>query len=341
MTQPPDAQSNANQILLLTSEQQVHAFELSPLRRIAIGRHDSNDLRLASRTVSNFHAEIIHEGGELVLRDLGSTNGTYVNDEAIDEARLKVGDRLRVGNYTLMVHLEHQNGNKDGFFRYRRQSGYFVVGASGNIISTRAGSEEALRTLRASDPRDVSLPDLLKILTMNAQSVMLLLRNRTEEGRVYIRKDKIVHAEYRAARGEKALHRFFGWQRAVYGIYELPATPAVPRTIDLPTDTLLMEGMKQIGELAKLITQLPPLEVPLLLREDCSLPVSAHSPAEIEIYQAIIRFQTIATVLEQTDITDCRALRLIHALLRKGVFTVSEVSDYLLEDTCVFRPQDI
>jgi hypothetical protein len=153
-TQPPDTQSKC-QILLLTTEQQVHAFELSPARRIAIGRHDSNDLQLASRTVSNFHAEIIHEDGELVLRDLGSTNGTFVNDEAINEARLKIGDRLRVGNYILMVHLEHQKGNKDGFFRYRRQSGCFVVGASGNLISTRVGSEEALRTLRAADPRDV------------------------------------------------------------------------------------------------------------------------------------------------------------------------------------------
>jgi hypothetical protein len=341
MTQPSEAASNDYQFLLLTTEQQVYAFELSPMRRIAVGRHESNDLQLVSRTVSHFHAEIIHEGEEIVLRDLGSTNGTHVNDQRISEARLKTEDRLRIGNYILTVHLEQQNDNKDGFFRYRRQSGYFGIGTSGNIISTRAGSDEALRTLRASDPRDLSLPDLLKMLTTNKQSVMLVLRKNTEEGRVYILKDKIVHAEYGAARGEKALYRFFGWQRAVYHIYELPATPGVQRTIELPTDTLIIEGMRQIGELAKLITQLPPLEVPLLLVEDCPLPVSAHSPAEIEIYQAIIRYQTVATVLEQTNITDCRALRLIHALLRKGVFTVSEVSDYLPEDTCVLRPRDI
>lgn len=338
MTGPNE--SSENQILLLTTDQNVFAFELTPSLRIAVGRHDSSDLQLASRTVSNFHAEITRDGADLVLRDLGSTNGTFVNDKPVHEARLKVEDRIRIGNHVITVHLEPRTHGNEAFFRYRRHSEFFGVGASGNLISMRAGSQEALRTLRAKDPRDLSLPDLLKILANQGRSVVLVLRKGTEQGRVFIRRDKIIHAEYGAARGEKALYRFFGWQRAIYVIEEFPAARTVPRTIALPTDTLTMEGMKQLEELAKLITQLPPLEVPLLLKEDCSLPVSAHSSAEIEIYQDIIRYETIAAVLEKTSMTDCRALRLIHALLRKGVFSVSDVSDCLLEDTMVYRLPD-
>ena len=112
----------------------------------------------------------------------------------------------------------------------------------------------------------------------------------------------------------------------------------MPRTIVLPTDTLIMEGMRQIGELARLVTQLPPLEAPLRLKEDCPLPISAHTSAEIVIYQAIIRHQTIAAVMEETEMTDFRALRLIHAMLKKGVFEVGETSDYLLEETFRYLP---
>ena len=334
-------QTDGTQMLLLTTEQQVHAYDLTLRLRIALGRHDSNDLQLVSRTVSNFHAEVIHEEGRLLVRDLGSTNGTYVNDKAIREEQLQPGDRIRIGNHVLTVHLEQRDGKKEGFFRFRRHPDYFDVGVSGNIISLRAGMQGAVQTLRVEDPHDLSLPDLLKILTSGPGSIALALRKGQEEGHIYIRKDKIVHAKYGVAQGEKALYRFFGWQKAVYEIQEFPASPAVPRTIALPADTLIVEGMKQIEDLAKLITQLPPLEVPLLLKEDCSLPVSAHSSAEIRIYQDIIRHETIAKVLEETTMTDCRALRLIHALIRKGVFAISEVSDYSLEDTIVYRPKNI
>ena len=66
--------------------------------------------------------------------------------------------------------------------------------------------------------------------------------------------------------------------------------------------------------------------------------MSALSSAEIHIYQNVICHETIARVLEETRMTDYRALRLIQALLEKGVFAVSEVSDYALEATVNLRP---
>ena len=52
---------NSDELLLLATEQQVHAFALKETFRISLGRHDSNDVQLGSRTVSNYHAEIIKE----------------------------------------------------------------------------------------------------------------------------------------------------------------------------------------------------------------------------------------------------------------------------------------
>jgi FHA domain/zinc-ribbon domain len=67
------------------------------------GRHPESDIFLDDITVSRRHAEITHVAdGEFVLRDVGSLNGTYVNRERIDEARLSPGDELQIGKFKLV-----------------------------------------------------------------------------------------------------------------------------------------------------------------------------------------------------------------------------------------------
>ena len=326
-----------DQLLLLVSEQQVYAFDLSIKFRIGIGRHESNDLELRSRTVSNYHAEILKEGEELVLRDLGSTNGTHVNSESIKQRTVKVGDLIRVGNHILTVHLKALENRDEGFFRFRRNPDSFGPGTRGNIISARAGPEDPLKTLQSTEPHDLSLADLLKILSSNAHSLALHIERESEEARIFVQKDRIVHAELGQSSGEKALYRLFGWQWATYELKSLTSGVSVPQTISLPTDTLIVEGTKHATELGELISQLPPLQVPLQLREDCPLPLTAHTPAEIEIYQCVIRHETIAEVLKQSPLTDLIVLKLIDSLIRKGVFEVATNSDVLLEETFVSR----
>jgi pSer/pThr/pTyr-binding forkhead associated (FHA) protein len=53
--------------------------------------------------VSRRHAEIAHsDGGEFVIRDVGSTNGTYVNRKRIDEVQLAPGDEVQIGKFKLI-----------------------------------------------------------------------------------------------------------------------------------------------------------------------------------------------------------------------------------------------
>jgi pSer/pThr/pTyr-binding forkhead associated (FHA) protein len=327
-------------VLLLSTERQVHAFDLSKSSSATIGRHKSNDLQLVSRNVSNYHAEIVLDDEGLLMRDLGSTNGSYLNGELVNEGRLKNGDLVRIGNHQMTVQLERLDVQKDGSVRFRRDPMSFVVGTKGNIVTSRATSDRALATSENNDPHDLPLPDLLKILTTNADSVLLQLRRGGETGKIFIKKNTILHAEDGRVSGEKAFCRLFGWHNAEYELLEYPTTFDVAPTIQLPADTLILEGMSQISELSKLIAELPPLEVALALNDSCTVPVSAHSAAEIEIYLSLIRHQTIAAVLEATPLTDCRALRLIRALIKKNVFTTSNTSDYSPDETFSFVPKD-
>ncbi len=77
-----------------------------PLQKRAnrIGRAADNDVCLANSTVSSYHAEIhIRRDGEIVISDLGSSNGTYVNDKKINQQAIEFGTVIEIGEVRLRL----------------------------------------------------------------------------------------------------------------------------------------------------------------------------------------------------------------------------------------------
>ena len=81
----------------------IHGVELGRKydlldRKLVIGRSSKADIQIDQESVSRNHARITSEGGAVMVEDLDSTNGTWVNDEQIDGAfRLRNGDLLKIG----------------------------------------------------------------------------------------------------------------------------------------------------------------------------------------------------------------------------------------------------
>jgi hypothetical protein len=67
----------------------------------AAGRHPDSDIFLDDITVSRRHAVIERDGEGFSVHDAGSLNGTYVNRERVDTARLRTGDELQIGRFRL------------------------------------------------------------------------------------------------------------------------------------------------------------------------------------------------------------------------------------------------
>jgi pSer/pThr/pTyr-binding forkhead associated (FHA) protein len=67
-----------------------------------IGRHADSEIALDDITVSRRHCEISIDGGRFMVRDVGSLNGTYVNQKRVDEAELAQGDELQIGKFHLV-----------------------------------------------------------------------------------------------------------------------------------------------------------------------------------------------------------------------------------------------
>jgi pSer/pThr/pTyr-binding forkhead associated (FHA) protein len=62
-----------------------------------IGRAPESSIRLEDNSVSGRHAELVVVAESCFLKDLGSTNGTLVNGQAVTEVQLRAGDRIRFG----------------------------------------------------------------------------------------------------------------------------------------------------------------------------------------------------------------------------------------------------
>jgi predicted component of type VI protein secretion system len=70
----------------------------------SVGRHDDCLIRIKSSQVSRRHCEFYEDNGRLMIRDLGSSNGTFVNGKRVlGQQILKAGDELTVGGVTLRV----------------------------------------------------------------------------------------------------------------------------------------------------------------------------------------------------------------------------------------------
>jgi pSer/pThr/pTyr-binding forkhead associated (FHA) protein len=75
-------------------------------KNTVIGRGEDCGLRIPLLNVSRRHCEIIKGQDELRIRDLASSNGSYVNNRRINETTLKAGDRLVVGPVVFTVQVD-------------------------------------------------------------------------------------------------------------------------------------------------------------------------------------------------------------------------------------------
>jgi hypothetical protein len=89
-------------LVLLSAGMTGRTHELK-VDKTTIGRVEDNTFQIAEPSVSSHHCEIILRGTEVVVHDLNSTNGTYINGEKVSESILKPGQVLRLGQIEMRL----------------------------------------------------------------------------------------------------------------------------------------------------------------------------------------------------------------------------------------------
>lgn len=117
--------------------------------RISIGRSESSLFQIVEEGVSRKHCWVENKGDRVVLRDLGSSNGTYVNGEKVNASLLGSGDEVRLGRAVLKVTLKGKGAGKA-----RKQS-------SVNLVQEGTADEFRQRVVRIDQTRLMStLPEM-------------------------------------------------------------------------------------------------------------------------------------------------------------------------------------
>ncbi len=94
--EPSNAEAGEPQLVLLEEGHAEKIYRLGT-RAVTIGRLSESDVPIADTAASRRHATVTFRDGEYLLEDLGSTNGTLVNDHVIREHVLSDGDRITIG----------------------------------------------------------------------------------------------------------------------------------------------------------------------------------------------------------------------------------------------------
>ena len=74
--------------------------------KVIIGRQDDCQVRIPSAQISRHHCELVAGGSGVRIRDLGSSNGTFVNGQKVEDADLNPGDVVAVGSMLFVVRID-------------------------------------------------------------------------------------------------------------------------------------------------------------------------------------------------------------------------------------------
>ncbi len=141
-------------------------------KTIRIGKRETNDLMVEDKTVSRNHLEIVAAEDSYLLRDLESTNGTFINDIRVKEAYLSPGDVIRLGNTRIefsafdeKVKIEPSTKNEFGPLAGRSRNMRQIFSVLEKISPTNAtviiegetgsGKEVVARAIHENSPRKI------------------------------------------------------------------------------------------------------------------------------------------------------------------------------------------
>lgn len=92
-------------VLVMFRDGQMREIPLTQAKTL-IGRSTDSTLRVPVADVSRQHCQVDVLASQVTVRDLGSSNGTFVNGKRVSESPLKAGDRLGIGRITFGVQID-------------------------------------------------------------------------------------------------------------------------------------------------------------------------------------------------------------------------------------------
>ena len=209
--------------------------QLRPQASCVIGRSRSCNLRLPSADASRRHAEILAGRDGYMVRDLRSTNGTFVNGERIQERTLRPGDRIEIG------------GDVITFCQVAAPIDRAIptLGEEKTILIERP----ALNQKFQGNLAEIPVFAVLQILEMGRKTGLLRLEAAQGPGKLWLCAGAPVHAETKVQKGFDAAVAVVNMSSGNFSFE--PGQEAPERTIQASVTELLLEASRLQDEEAR------------------------------------------------------------------------------------------
>jgi len=297
----------------ISGKYQGGEFPLRSNREIVIGRSSDLDMVLVEDMVSRRHAKITTTNDRILIEDVGSTNGTFVNGEKIEGvANLAEGDRILVGTSIIkVVAVEGNSNDSEAEARRRLEAG----AARQSSISGRPMSGVI---------EEIPLPDLLQLLSTSRKSGVLSVSSGGQVGKIYFRKGQVYFAAINddfAISPQKAIFRMLTWQTGQFEL-EPSVEMQVMEEIKESTEGLLMEGVRQLDEMKQVEGALPTMDAPLAVPTPLAGRLRDLSPAELDAFQLVLDHGHTQKVFDHFPGSDLECAHTLLGLMKREFVVV-------------------
>jgi pSer/pThr/pTyr-binding forkhead associated (FHA) protein len=295
----------------ISGKYQGGEFPLKMNRQVIIGRSSELDMVLVEDMVSRKHAKISIGPGKIVIEDLGSTNGTFVNGEKVRQARLKEGDRILIGTSILKLVI-HQGGIAaelpDAVVKERLEE----------AAQAQAAKQTSKTSSMMGKIEDIPLPDLLQLFHTSKKNGVLAVAGE-HEARIYLRQGRVYYAVIDGDHSlgpQKSFNRIITWEQ---GDFELqpPDGQEFMVELDRSTEALLMEALRLMDEYKRIAGQLPSLDAPLTVRRPLVPRLRDLTPEQLDALQLVHNHGTLRAVLDRSESDDVVMAEAVLDLIRK------------------------
>ncbi|MCX7887782.1 MAG: DUF4388 domain-containing protein [Verrucomicrobiae bacterium] len=323
---------------IVTGPKAGQEFELPEGREVIIGRLDSCDVVLDDPNVSRRHASVTVFRGEVSLRDLDSRNGTFFNRQRIRQALLLPGDLFTVGTTVLRL-------IKPLHVRAATETPAAPAGAAPSVPKPAAQTvslpSATVPGMFRGSLKEIALLDVLQLLSSTRKSGVLIVKSGTEAGEIFLHDGRIYYARMRDGRGadpRKVLYRLLRWTS---GSFELEKSDLrqFANPITEPTDVLLLEGARQLDELARLGDQVPPLDATVRLATPLPGRLSDLAKEELDFLQLVVENGTVGGVLDRFPGSDVDGYSFLLKMVERKYVSVHPAGVQREQAAVVGRPQ--